>query len=79
MPVRVIASEVEHKVPEGFYVYEPVVLPTATSTADAGVPSSTDRRKALLDRIRAKERANGTQGEVIHDVLPQRLASHRLM
>ena len=45
MPVREIASEVEHKVLDGFYVYEPVALPLATSSDGAVAPSITDRRK----------------------------------
>ena len=58
MQVRETASDEGHKVPEGFYVYEPIVLPPAATATVAEGQSSTDRRKALLDRIRAKERAN---------------------
>ena len=79
MPVRETASEAEHKMPEGFYVYEPVALPSATSSVGAVAPSSIDRRQALLDGIRTKDWANSIQGDDIPDVVPQRLASPRLM
>jgi len=58
MPVKVNGNEVAHRPPDGFYVYVPADLPSATTAAAAEGMSSTDRRKALHDRIRANEQAS---------------------
>ena len=57
VPARRTTDEVEHKAPDGFYTYVPVALPTATLSCNAEGLSATDRREAMLNRIRAKERA----------------------
>ena len=51
-------EEEEHKLPDGFYEYVPAALPKAVP-ADSGQGQSTsDRQKALLERVRAKERTS---------------------
>ena len=65
------SSQMEQsKPPDGFYVYVPEDLEPVTPTVVAYAPPSTERRLALLDRIRAKELANSqARGDVISDVL----------
>ena len=58
MPIKENGTYVVHRPPDGFYTYVPVDLPHATTVPAAGGMSSTDRRKALHDRIKAKEQAN---------------------
>ena len=80
MLLKVNGNEAAHRPPDGFNVYVPADLTPVTTAAPAEGMSSTDRRKALRDRIRAKERTGGyTQGDVIPDVAPQRSASSGLM
>ena len=63
-------QEEQSEPPDGFYVYVPEVLKAAAPVAVADGPSSTERRTALRDRIRAKELATSqTRGDVISDVL----------
>ena len=59
----------EHKPPDGFYLYEPVVYPPATAVVSAEGQSCSDRQAARLDRIRAKELANHMRHDVISDVV----------
>lgn len=55
-PTRSHEGEVVHKQPEGFYEYVLASFPAARP-ADSGLgPSTADRQRALLERIRAKER-----------------------
>ena len=79
LPLMMSADEAEHKPPGGFYLYEPVVQPTATAIAYAGGLSCNDRQAALRDRIRAKELANSKRHDVIPDVVPQRMAGDGLV
>ena len=59
-PTRSHECEVVHKQPEGFYEYVPASFPAAMP-ADSGLgPSTSDRQRALLERIRAKERTTGS-------------------
>ena len=49
--------------PEGFYVYEPVILPPAATTVVSDGMSGAERWKSLHDRIKAKERASNARPE----------------
>lgn len=51
------ADQYEHKPPDGFYAYVPVISPSAVPSGSGGGPSTSERHMALLERIRAKERA----------------------
>ena len=68
--MKASSRDEQSKPPDGFYVYVPANLrPVATAVVEGG-QSSTERRLALLNRIRAKELAhNQTRGGVISDVL----------
>ena len=60
-PIRRTAEEDEHKPPDGFYEYVPVILPRTVTSNSGGGPSTAERREALLERIKAKERTMNTE------------------
>lgn len=66
--LRASNMDVQSKPPDGFYTYVPAdEKPVATVVVEGGL-SSTERRLAFLDRIRAKERANShNQGKVLSE------------
>ena len=70
LPIKVRTNEVEHKPPDGFYIYEPLARPPAIAVVPAEVQSCSDRQAARLDRIRAKELANSLRHVVISDDVP---------
>ena len=59
-PTRSHEGEEVHKQPEGFYEYVPASFPAAMPAESGRGPSTSDRQRALLERIRAKERANAS-------------------
>jgi hypothetical protein len=74
LPIRVNADEAEHRLPEGFYLYEPAARPAATAVTYAEGLSCSDRQAALRDRIRANELANSMRHDVVSDVVSLSMA-----
>ena len=70
LPIRVSTNEVEHKPPDGFYIYKPLARPPAIAVVPAEGQSCSDRQAARLDRIRAKELATSLRHVVISDDVP---------